>query len=384
MEYHIFLSTKRTNKFGLTPVYAKITIAGKIYERASNCFILAKHWDKDFKRVKPAEPKANEINRILNDFEAKLQNLKSTSADIIEVDRALQKNSNANNTDTRILTMIDEYIKNQEKSVDKPNGITQTTFLAYQYKKRNIHDYLKENKLECMSISRFDKTESERFRQFLLKKGFGSPHINKHFKFMRTVMRFAQFEHNIQPTNFMLVKIKEEAAKPIIYLTESELEEIQKHVYLCALHQKTADMFLLQCFTGMAYCDVVKLSYSNIVKHGENFFISYGRVKTGCKGLLPLLPQVKKILDRYNGQAPILCNALYNRVLKEIAGVCNIAKNLTSHVGRKTFACMLVSKGVSMEATTKMLAKTDVQQTAKLYAEVQWQRILTEMPRFGA
>lgn len=383
MKFHLFLSKKRSNTNGLVPVYAKITIEGRIYERSSGVFILPQFWNADFKRIKNGVAGSSEANQKINEFETKLNQLQEKNASIEIIDKALTMESQSSKPVLTLLNVIEEYISRQAKLIDLPQGISYETYKTYTYKEKNIKNYLTEIKKLDMPIANFGYAEAEKFKLYCYEQKFGTAYINRHIKFLRTIMRFAHYEYKVEQSNFMLMKLKEPAAKPITYLTELELEKIQKHVFLSSLTQKAADLFLLQCFTGMAYCDVITLSEQNIITHGKSEFIAYNRRKTSVRGLLPLLPQVKVILKRYSGKAPELCNQLYNRVLKEIAAVCEIQKHITTHIGRKTFACLLVSKGASMEATTKMLAKTNVQETAKVYAEVQWKRILDEMPKFG-
>lgn len=379
MNYHIFLSTKRANVSGMAPVYAKITIESKVYERSSGVFICPENWNKLYKRVKPSANNSQSNNKKINDFETKLELLKANNACIEQVDRELKEGTeNKKPNFVTIAALLKLYTSKQEQLIDKPEGITYSTFKTYKCKVNNTIAFLNHCNKPNMNIESFDYSTAEKFKEYLYSFGFCTAHVNKHTKFIKTLMKFSQYEFGTVPTNFMIMKVKEGPAKQMIYLTNKELHSIQKHVYLNQLHQKTADLFLLQCYTGMCFSDILKLSNDAIIEHEGNEFISYERLKTKIRGLVPLLPQTKSILNRYNGKAPILCNQLYNRILKEIAAVCNISKNLTSHVGRKTFACLLISNGASMETTTKMLARTDIRETAKVYAEVQWPRLLSE------
>lgn len=383
MNYHIYLSKKKTNAQGFAPIYSKITIDKKIYERSSGLFILTQNWNKVYKRVKPNIADATNMNIEINNFEAKLHLLKQNNASIIEVDMALNLSQNNKPKTVTINEIITTYLKKQELLVGVADGITYNTYKTYKCKVYNLTNFLKTIDKPNMLITDFNYSYGVLYKQYLYLKLFSTGHINKCIKFVKTMMHFAQYEYGYAPTNLMLLKLKEIKGKPIIYLTESELKAVQEHVYLNQLHQKTADLFLLQCFTGMAYADVMKLNTNILIEHNGNSFINYERLKTGVRGLVPVLPQVQKILSRYDGKCPQLCNAVYNRILKEIAQVCAISKNITSHVGRKTFACMLVSKGASMEATTKMLAKTNTRETERIYAELQYDRVFSEMPNFG-
>ncbi len=55
-------------------------------------------------------------------------------------------------------------------------------------------------------------------------------------------------------------------------------------------------------------------------------------------------------------------------LLKEIADICGIKKNLTFHLARHTFATTTtLSKGVPIETVSKMLGHTNIE-TTQIYA----------------
>ena len=76
---------------------------------------------------------------------------------------------------------------------------------------------------------------------------------------------------------------------------------------------------------------------------------------------------------------PIVSNQRYNAYLKEIADLCGITKNLTSHVARHTFATTITAeKGVSTEVVSKMLGHTQLK-TTQIYLKITDTRIAKDM-----
>jgi site-specific recombinase XerD len=67
-----------------------------------------------------------------------------------------------------------------------------------------------------------------------------------------------------------------------------------------------------------------------------------------------------------------------NSYLKEIADICGIKKDLTTHIARHTFACIAIANKVSMESIAKMLGHTDIR-TTKIYAKLMDRTVLEEM-----
>lgn len=111
----------------------------------------------------------------------------------------------------------------------------------------------------------------------------------------------------------------------------------------------------------------------------NDLWIFTRRGKTKVPSRVPLLDLGKEILDRYkddpdckrtNKVLPVLSNQKYNSYLKELADVCGITKNLTSHTARHTFATTVtLSNGVPIESVSKMLGHKKIQ-TTQHYARV--------------
>lgn len=153
------------------------------------------------------------------------------------------------------------------------------------------------------------------------------------------------------------------------YLTEAERSAIEN----LQLHGTTAivrDMFILSCYTGLAYVDLVKISRDNIVI-GDNgtIYLEDKRLKTGARYRLKLLPPALKILERYDWNMNRACNQVCNHELKIIAAYAGVKKRVSMHVGRHTFATWALSRGVSIEVVSKMLAHADIS-TTQIYAKI--------------
>ena len=106
---------------------------------------------------------------------------------------------------------------------------------------------------------------------------------------------------------------------------------------------------------------------------------------------IPVLPVAASILDKYKDVAectgkllPVLCNQRMNSYLKEIADVCGIHKNLSTHTARHSYATSVcLANGVSMENVAKMLGHADTSVT-KHYARVLDQNILKDMQKVNS
>lgn len=83
---------------------------------------------------------------------------------------------------------------------------------------------------------------------------------------------------------------------------------------------RVRDQFLLLAWTGCRYSDLGKLSRKYIVnEEGDNYF-SLEQQKTGAKVVIPILPPIVPILEKYDYQPPRpISNQRFNDYIKEVA-----------------------------------------------------------------
>ena len=131
------------------------------------------------------------------------------------------------------------------------------------------------------------------------------------------------------------------------------------------------DLFILQCYTGLAFRDMSCLSEKDIEidKDGKEWIVKE-RIKTGVPAFIPILPVVKEILVKYNYHLPTLTNQKYNSYLKEIQEVCSIKQTLHSHLARHTCGTLLLNAGVDMLTVSKVLGHSSTKTTEMVYAKL--------------
>jgi site-specific recombinase XerD len=174
-----------------------------------------------------------------------------------------------------------------------------------------------------------------------------------------------------------------------VYLSEEEIENIINKDFKTDRLSLVRDIFLFSCFTGLAYIDVKNLTKSHISLgiDGEKWIFTH-RQKTETASKIPILPITQMIIDKYedhpeccnqNKLLPILSNQKMNAYLKEIAGVCEIEKDLTFHIARHTFATTVtLTNGVPIESVSKMLGHKNLR-TTQHYAKVLDKKVSEDM-----
>lgn len=152
-------------------------------------------------------------------------------------------------------------------------------------------------------------------------------------------------------------------------LTDDEVAAIAA-AELPADLESARDLFLWQCYTGMAWVDCATLTSDMITTEGGHIYITRSRQKTRVQYRTMLLKPAAAILRKYGGTLPKMVSyTYYHRHLQRIAKAAGITKHVTSHVGRHTFATWALSHGVPIEIVSKMLGHTNIE-TTQIYAKI--------------
>ncbi|MBF0596910.1 tyrosine-type recombinase/integrase [Faecalibacter rhinopitheci] len=263
---------------------------------------------------------------------------------------------------------INDFIENRKLNPDfKP-----TTNQKFKTLLTKIESFEKQNKVKYL-LKDFDQKLFNKFRFYLMAEGkLMETTANRTLKNLKTILRDARF--NGFEISHQVDGIKTEVKSDVkIYLSFEEIEQIKKTHIIGSNNAIAKDWLIIGCFLGQRVGDLMKMNKSMIYKkinaQGQEFeFIELKQEKTGQNVSIPIHSEVKKILKKYNGEFPPLfstnasANAtLFNRYLKEVAGICEIntivkgkvfndelGRNeivetekhnlITSHVCRRSFA----------------------------------------------
>jgi len=174
-------------------------------------------------------------------------------------------------------------------------------------------------------------------------------------------------------------------------LDSSELASLENHTFSVDRLAAVRDIFVFQCYTGLAYIDAYNLKKSDIRMgiDGELWIITQ-RQKTDSPINIPLLPQALSIVERYKEHPlclqrgsvlPVVSNQKMNAYLKEIADICGIYSPLNTHKARRTFgSTVTLNNNVPIHVVKEMLGHSSVKQTEE-YAITEQQSIGKEMKR---
>ena len=163
---------------------------------------------------------------------------------------------------------------------------------------------------------------------------------------------------------------------PQIYLSGEEVALIENADLVKANYLLVRDLFIFQCNTGLAYTDMVSLKSTDISTDGNGRqWIVKARQKTGIVSTIPLLPKAIEIIDKYKASQiersfllPHYSIQKYNKYIGEVGDIAKIHKKLSSHVGRRIFGNIALSKGISLNVISKILGHSSTLITQRIYA----------------
>lgn len=225
---------------------------------------------------------------------------------------------------------------------------------------------------------------------FYLKteKGCQQNTVIRYMKCLKKITNLARANDWMAKDPFLGIRFHE---KEVIreFLTMDELQTIYRKEFPLERLTLVRDVFIFAAFTGLAFIDVQQLAPEHIARDNNgNLWIRKPRQKTKNMCNIPLLDIPQEFLRKYADHPtcrkrgvllPVPCNQKMNSYLKEIADICMIRKNLTTHCARHSYATSVcLANGVSLENVAKMLGHSNIKMTQH-YARVLDSSILRDM-----
>lgn len=154
------------------------------------------------------------------------------------------------------------------------------------------------------------------------------------------------------------------------YLTPEELARIERVKMPSESLNRVRDLFVFQTYTCLSYKDMAAFDFAKCTDYGGHKVYTGRRGKTGQEFTFVLLTSAMRILERYGGTLPVICNVKYNQYLKVVAQMAGIDKPISSHWARHTGATILLNEGVDMETVAKILGHSSTRITRQVYAKL--------------
>ena len=369
------------------PIYLRVIVNRLKAEMATEYLVDPKDWNDKKQRTK----KSDGINEGLNKIEDRIYEVKNLfiregkDFSAGEIKNALT-NRNEN------VKLLERFQEHTDK-LQKGNEVEASTISIYLTAKEYLSKFITaKHKLSDFNIRNIDHKFVSDFDQFLLEKKLKRNTINKYHKKLKTVLIKSFNEGVINKNPYTSFKLKT-VSSTRTYLELEELERITNHPL--ANNEsliKVRDIFIFSVYTGLRFTDAINLTMGQVnMSDANNSYIMVYQEKTSEPVMIPLLPQAKLIIEKYNlperkvtGKVlPEISNQKLNAYLKTIADLAQIKKVLTHHVARHTCATtVLLNNKVPMEAVSKWLGHKSIKNT-QVYAKISNQYLRNEADKLG-
>lgn len=211
---------------------------------------------------------------------------------------------------------------------------------------------------------------AEKFVNHLHKLGLKQQTIHGLYKVLVKYTNIARKRGIINGDPLLGVSVPRGKSEQGRWLTEDELHRMETTKILSPL-DKVRDVFLVQCYTGLAYTDLMTaVSPENIQERNGMKVLAGTRHKTDELYIIPLVPECVAILERYGYCLPYMTLQQYNMRIKAVADMCGIDKPIASHWGRRTCGMVLLNHGISIEVVAKILGHANIRTTQACYAKI--------------
>ena len=371
-----YIKRAKANNLGVCPIYTRVTVNTKRFEFSTNKYINPDKWSSEGSKVKGSTEEARTINSHLDylksqvleaekklfkkDISLNSENLKNELFGLSETKRMLVPIFQDHNNKIKELVgkeyapgTLERYTTSLKHTIE---------FMQWKY---NVSD------IDITKIDHAFVTDYEFWLRSV--RNCANNTAVKYLKNFNKIIKLCLANDWLEKNPFANYKSKVKEVERV-YLTEVEIQSIIEKDFKTERLSLVRDIFLFSCFTGLAYIDVKNLTKSHISFgiDGEKWIFTH-RQKTESASKIPILPVTQMIIDKYENHPqcnnedkllPILSNQKMNAYLKEIAGVCEIEKELTFHIARHTFATTVtLTNGVPIESVSKMLGHKNIQST---------------------
>ena len=382
-----------TNPDAVYPIVGKIIIGNTIAQFGSKLKIEERLWNVKSGRAIGKSRVAVELNREINKINLSIHAhyrdiLKRTGkVTAIEVKNAFQGIATAQKT---LLILFGEMMEDFKGRIGIDRA--QSTYKQYEVLYKQLKQFLREEyHVEDIPLTELDLPFIEALNLFFRVKRKMNPNtVKARIIKLNKVIRLALHRNIITRPPFEGFELEKTELKNKS-LTNNELNLLMRTPLKSGTQRFIRDMFLFSTFTGLAYADLHKLSWKDIITEDDgSLWISANRQKSHTEFNVKLLNIPIQIMEYYKGLAPDgkvfppMSLGQINVGLKRIARNCGINRALSFHQARYTFASQIcLSQGVPIESVSRMLGHKHIQTTQR-YARLNYEKISNDMQQLSA
>lgn len=388
------IRTSYQNEKGKYPIVLRVTYRRQRRDVFTGLYCSRQQWNSHQNRLLGGGRESHEINHHLERIQYKVRQHFDElrfSGKVFTIDELITKVKGQEEPPQTLLEYAELKLREFEDKIG--TEIAQTTFYKYQRTKNYLGDFLREvHHTQNIAVASVNGAFLNQFFKYLRsEKGNCHNSALALMNCLRTILKTAIKSGVIRINPFEDFRI---GFQPVDrdYLSVGEIDQLAATVIPSEMLERSRDIFLFACYTGLAYSDIKMLKRAHIkADYDGSFFINKSRQKTNSPSIVPLIEPALRILKKYSPTGDprdfmlhIPCNQILNRNLKKIARIAGIDKTLFMHLARHTFATSVtLSNGVPLETVSKMLGHTTLKHTLR-YARVVQVKIKQDMENVRA
>ncbi len=386
-----YIRKDKADSQGIAPIYCRITVDGKRSELAIKRDIHISKWDSSKCYVKGHSEEVKTLNAYIDSVRSKIYEHQKA---LMEANKPITaeaiKNSflGISQKSKSLFLLFEEHNAKVKQLIGK--DFAAGTYERYVTSLSHLKDFVAHHyQLSDFFVSNVNHEFIQEFDHYLRSvRNCANNTTVKYLKNFKKIIREAIAKGYLNVDPFLSYKVKLKKVDRG-FLTMEEIESIEQKTFSIQRLNQVKDIFIFQCYTGLAYADVKKLTKDNVITGADGeLWINTRRTKTNNIVNIPLLPKAVEILKKYENSPycinknillPVLTNQRTNAYLKEIGDLCGINKNMSSHLARHSYATSItLSNGVSLEVVSKLLGHSSLSST-RIYSRLLDSRVSEEM-----
>lgn len=388
---HFYAKSTKANAKGQFPIYVRLTVNGNRLEFSTKKFIDFSRWSAESSKMKGTTEEARSINSYLDVMKSKVLDIQMElihKNQELSIENFKEKLFGSDEKQRMLVSIFQDHNNKIKELIGKEYAAG--TLERYTTSLKHTIEFLQwKYNISDIEISKINHAFISDYEFYLRSvRNCANNTAVKYIKNFSKIIKICLANDWLDKNPFANYKSKIKEVERF-YLSEEEIQNLIEKDLNTERLSLVRDIFLFSCFTGLAYIDVKNLTKSHISIgiDGEKWIFTH-RQKTESASKIPILPVTQMVIDKYENHPqsvandkllPILSNQKMNAYLKEIAGVCEIEKDLTFHIARHTFATTVtLTNGVPIESVSKMLGHKNLR-TTQHYAKVLDRKVSDDM-----
>ncbi len=376
---------------GTAPILCRITISGQRTQISTQLSIAPSSWDVEQSRAIGRSAEMIRINRELDALYDRIEQCYLELAQTAPVVTPEMIRDRIYEGDRNRETILG-YFARHNASFLRQVGVDRSRSTYYKYHSVEVH-LCRFIPLFCgrkdLYLCELNREFLSAFHGYLLRVAAKRKNtVWVYLTALKHVLTQARHRGYTLPDLFVDYKLRSEYVHRN-FLTTEELTRLIDLDHLLPAKQLIRDSFLFSCFTGLSFIDIKQLRPANIQTIGRQHWVKTTRRKTGAEVQVRLFELPTAILRKYmpinhvDAIFPLPSNSWCNHCLDELMKQAGIAKRITFHAARHTFATTLtLSQGIPIETIAKLLGHRNIR-TTQIYATVTHDYLDSEMNRLS-